>query len=100
MIELSNMKSNMFHLNMRLVVVVWTCELSLLPHSFSEQHNLQNECFEISGGINMRNNLLKEEDCHFPHFEVWPAGWVIGAEQRTSQQQLALCHDLALKRSI
>ena len=48
----------------------------------------------------MRKNLLKEEDGHFPHFEVWPAGRVVGAEQRTSQQQLALCHDLALKRSI
>ena len=48
MIALSNMKSSIFHLNMRLVVVVWTGELSLLPHSFSEQHNLQNQGVDIS----------------------------------------------------
>ena len=45
----------------------------------------------------IQNNLFKEEDSHFPHFEVWSIGWVVSAEKWTSQQQLTLCHNLTLK---
>ena len=41
---------SMFHLNMCLVVVVWTCELCLLPHSLRKQHDLQNYPVEIRVG--------------------------------------------------
>ena len=43
------------------------------------------------------NYLFKEEDCHLPHFEVWPTGRIVCAEEWTPQQQLTLRHNLTLK---
>ena len=42
------------------------------------------------------HDLLEQEDGHLLQPEVRAAGGVVCAEQRPSQQQLALSHDLAL----
>ena len=67
---------------MSFVCVDRTGELGLLADRLREDHD-----------------LLKQEHGHLLQLQVGRRGRVVGAEQRTAQQQLALRHNLALQQS-
>ena len=71
------------YLNVSFVRIDRTSKLSFLSNSVSED-----------------DDLFKEKDSHFLEFVVWTAGWIVGTEEGTVQQQLALCNYLTLQQKL